>query len=63
MATNKKRLYVALYPSGVVGNEERRLQITFLRVRHHLTYSDFIGLSWSDQKQRKASMLPVFDTT
>lgn len=24
MVSNKKRLYVALYPSGVVNNEERK---------------------------------------
>ncbi len=27
--SNKKRLYVALYPSGVVGNEERRYVFLF----------------------------------
>ncbi|KAI9731453.1 MAG: hypothetical protein M1818_007843 [Claussenomyces sp. TS43310] len=30
MSGNKKRLYVALYPSGVVGNEERRFHWAFL---------------------------------
>ncbi|KPM45248.1 hypothetical protein AK830_g1293 [Neonectria ditissima] len=30
MVSNKKRLYVALYPSGVVGNEERRYHWGFL---------------------------------
>ncbi|XPS94026.1 hypothetical protein M3J09_003352 [Ascochyta lentis] len=28
--TNKKRLYIALYPSGVVGNEERKYHWAFL---------------------------------
>ncbi|KAL6154774.1 hypothetical protein ACJBU6_06395 [Exserohilum turcicum] len=30
MTANKKRLYIALYPSGVVGNEERRYHWAFL---------------------------------
>ncbi|KAL2022381.1 hypothetical protein VTK56DRAFT_5448 [Thermocarpiscus australiensis] len=30
MVSNKKRLYVALYPSGVTGNEERRYHWGFL---------------------------------
>ncbi|KAF1838176.1 hypothetical protein BDW02DRAFT_605482 [Decorospora gaudefroyi] len=30
MSANKKRLYIALYPSGVVGNEERRFHWAFL---------------------------------
>ncbi|KAE9972322.1 hypothetical protein BLS_004073 [Venturia inaequalis] len=30
MAPNKKRLYIALYPSGVTGNEERRYHWGFL---------------------------------
>ncbi|KAK7973795.1 hypothetical protein PG989_015643 [Apiospora arundinis] len=30
MGSNKKRLYVALYPSGVVNNEERRYHWGFL---------------------------------
>ncbi|KAH6720393.1 hypothetical protein BKA61DRAFT_419287, partial [Leptodontidium sp. MPI-SDFR-AT-0119] len=30
MSGNKKRLYIALYPSGVVGNEERKFHWAFL---------------------------------
>ncbi|GAB1311873.1 hypothetical protein MFIFM68171_02083 [Madurella fahalii] len=30
MVSNKKRLYIALYPSGVVINEERRYHWSFL---------------------------------
>ncbi|KAH9824538.1 hypothetical protein Tdes44962_MAKER04358 [Teratosphaeria destructans] len=30
MPSNKERLYVALYPSGVVNNEERRYHWGFL---------------------------------
>ncbi|KND87356.1 hypothetical protein TOPH_07988 [Tolypocladium ophioglossoides CBS 100239] len=56
MASNKKRLYVALYPSGTVGSEERRYHWAFLigpRVesgtaaagtRYHV--KNFPGSSW-----------------
>lgn len=46
MTANKKRLYIALYPSGVVGNEERRYPVKSIYVgRHVLIRLDIIGHS------------------
>ncbi len=45
MPSNKNRLYVALYPSGVVNNEERKLNNPPFLLHYMLIMLDTTGAS------------------
>jgi hypothetical protein len=46
MPSNKNRLYIALYPSGVVGNEERKyVKLSILSETGSDPILDTIGVS------------------
>lgn len=63
MVSQKKRLYVALYPSGVTNNAER--ECNHIRLGKHLTHivTDTTGPSWSDPKPRMPTRCPESATT